>query len=93
MGQGVPVPLRRGSTASDFLCMSSIVSPAAWLQAAIAQSVHASPASTTSGRHRAPETPGAVEYLTSEQIAAGPGRHAEPEVDRFDRPGSAAAQD
>jgi hypothetical protein len=59
----------------------------------------------TSGRHRAPEVPGAVEYLTSEQIAAGPGRHAEPEysrpafdparddIDAFDWLGFEAAQD
>jgi hypothetical protein len=85
--------------------MSSTVSPAAWVQAAIARSVHASAAPTAGGRHRAPEQPGAVEYLTSAQIAAGPGRHAEPEwtreafdpnrddVDAFDWLGFEAAQD
>lgn len=62
--------------------MSSTVSSAAWLQAAIARSVHASGPPTASGRHRAPELPDAVEYLTSAQIAAGPGRHAEPESTR-----------
>jgi hypothetical protein len=60
------------------MCMSSTISPAAWLQAAIGRSVHAS---ATSGRHRAPELPAAVEMLTSEQIAAR-GRHAEPESTR-----------
>ncbi len=85
--------------------MSSTVSPAAWVQAAIARSVHASAAPAAGGRHRAPELSGAVEYLTSEQIAAGPGRHAEPEwtraffdparddVDAFDWLGFEAAQD
>ena len=62
--------------------MSSTVSSAAWVQAALARSVHTAAASTTGGRHRAPETTDAVEYLTSEQIAAGPGRHAEPEWTR-----------
>jgi hypothetical protein len=87
------------------MCMSSTVSPAAWLQASISRSVHASAAPTTGGRHRAPEVPGVVEFLTSEQIAAGPGRHAEPEwtreafdpardeVDAFDWLGFQAAQD
>lgn len=84
--------------------MSSTVSPTAWLQAAIGRSVHAPAAPTASGRHRAPELPGAVEMLTSEQIAAGPGRHAEPEwtraafdpardADAFDWLGFEAAQD
>ena len=85
--------------------MSSTVSPAAWLQAALARSVHAPAAPTTGGRHRAPEDPDSVEYLTSEQIAAGPGRHAEPErthetldperddVDVFDWLGFEAKQD
>ena len=39
-------------------------------------------AEPSGGRHRAPETSEAVEFLTSEQIAAGGGRHAEPEWDR-----------
>ena len=85
--------------------MSSTVSPAAWLQAAIARSVPATASPAASGRHRAPELPDAVEYLTSAQIAAGPGRHAEPEwnreafdsvrdeVDAFDRLGCETAQD
>lgn len=85
--------------------MSSTVSPAAWLQAAIARSVHATASPGASGRHRAPELPDAVEYLTSAQIAAGPGRHAETEwtrevfdpvrdeVDAFDWLGFEAAQD
>ena len=85
--------------------MSSTVSPAAWVQAALARSVHTSAAPTTGGRHRAPETTDAVEYLTSEQIAAGPGRHAEPDwnresfdparddVDAFDWLGFEAKQD
>jgi hypothetical protein len=85
--------------------MSSTVSPTAWVQATIGRSVHATAAPTTGGRHRAPETPDAVEYLTSEQIAAGPGRHAEPEwtreafdpardeVDAFGWLGFQAAQD
>jgi hypothetical protein len=59
--------------------MSSTVSPAAWLQAAVALPVHAGAASVArGGRHRAPEVPGEVEILTSEQIAAR-GRHAEPD--------------
>jgi hypothetical protein len=63
--------------------MSSTVSPAAWLQAALASPVHAAAApAPRSGRHRAPEEPAAVELLTSEQIAAGPGRHAETEWSR-----------
>jgi hypothetical protein len=57
------------------------------------------------GRHRAPEIPGAVELLTSEQIATRAGRHAEPEWNRevfdpardeadiFDWLGFEAAQD
>ena len=62
--------------------MSSTVSPAAWLQAALAHSVHATAAPAAGGgRHRAPEAPAAVEMLTSEQIAAR-GRHAEPESTR-----------
>ena len=85
--------------------MSSTVSSAAWVQAALARSVHTAAASTTGGRHRAPETTDAVEYLTSEQIAAGPGRHAETEwtresfdparddVDAFDWLGFEATQD
>ena len=84
--------------------MSSTVSPAAWLQTILARPVHTA-AATTSGRHRAPEVSGEVEYLTSEQIAAGPGRHAETEwsrelfdpardqVDVFDWLGFATAQD
>jgi hypothetical protein len=63
--------------------MSSTVPSAAWLLAAAARPVHASAAPVArGGRHRAPETPGAVELLTSEQIAARPGRHAEPEWSR-----------
>jgi len=59
--------------------MSSTVSPAAWLQAALALPVRATAASVVrGGRHRAPEVPGEVEILTSEQIAAR-GRHAEPD--------------
>ena len=86
--------------------MSSTVSPAAWLQTVLPRSVHTAAAPTTaSGRHRAPEMSGEVEYLTSEQIAAGPGRHAEPEwsrelfdpardqVDAFDWLGFETAQD
>ena len=85
--------------------MSSTVSPAAWVQAALARSVHASAAPTAGGRHRAPEGTDVVEYLTSEQIAAGPGRHAEPEwireafdperddVDAFDWLGFEATQE
>jgi hypothetical protein len=85
--------------------MSSTPFPAAWLQAAIGPSVHASAAPTTGGRHRAPESADVVEYLTSEQIAAGAGKHAEPEwsretfdpardeVDAFDWLGFQAAQD
>ena len=58
-----------------------------------------------SGKHRAPEAPGEGELLTSEQIAAGVGRHAEPEsshdefdpahddVGAFDWDGFVAAQD
>jgi hypothetical protein len=57
--------------------MTSTVSPAIWLQTAIARHIAAAPAGT-GGRHRAPEEPSTVEYLTSEQIAAGPGRHADP---------------
>jgi hypothetical protein len=60
--------------------MSSTVSPAAWLQTALARPLHA--AATTppgGGRHRAPEEPDRVELLTSEQIAAGAGRHADSE--------------
>jgi hypothetical protein len=85
--------------------MSSTVPPAAWLQTVLAHPLHAAAAPTTGGRHRAPEVSGEVEYLTSEQIAAGPGRHAEPdwtreafdpvrdEVDAFDWLGFEAAQD
>jgi hypothetical protein len=84
--------------------MSSTVSPTAWLQAALAPPAPAS----TGGRHRAPEEPEsapAVELLTSEQIVARHGRHAEPEwgreafdparddVDAFDWLGFEAAQD
>lgn len=70
-------------SATDNQCMSSTVSPAAWLQAALARSVHAAAAPVTGGgRHRAPEVPGAVELLTSEQIAARSGRHAETEWTR-----------
>jgi hypothetical protein len=58
--------------------MSSTVSPAAWLQAAVALPVHATASVARGGRHRAPEVPGEVEILTSEQIAAR-GRHAEPD--------------
>jgi hypothetical protein len=62
--------------------MSSTVSPAAWLQAALARPVHAAAAPAThAGRHRAPEVPGEVELLTSEQIAAR-GRHAETDRSR-----------
>jgi hypothetical protein len=57
--------------------MSSTVSPAARLQASLTRPVPAAAAPPrTGGRHRAPEVPGAVEYLTSEQIART-GRHAE----------------
>ena len=86
--------------------MTSTASSRPWLQAAIARPVHATGApATTGGRHRAPEVPGAVEFLTSEQIAAGGGRHAEPEwsreafdpardeVDAFDWLGFESAQD
>lgn len=69
--------------------MNSTASRLPWLQAVVTHPVHATgtPA-TTGGRHRAPEVPGAVEYLTSEQIAggagltAGSGRHAEPDWSR-----------
>jgi hypothetical protein len=62
--------------------MSSTVSPAAWLQAALAHPVHTTAAPVArGGRHRAPEVPVAVDILTSEQIAAR-GRHAEPEWSR-----------
>ena len=83
--------------------MSSTASPAPRPSAALPVQTDAVP--TTGGRHRAPEVPGAVEYLTSEQIAAGPGRHAEPEysrqvfdatrgdIDAFDWLGFEAAQD
>ena len=55
--------------------------PAQWLN--LARSAHVAAQSvSTGGRHRAPETPGQVELLTSEQIAAGVGRHAEPEWSR-----------
>ena len=78
--------------------------PAQWLNLARAAHVAAQSVST-GGRHRAPETPGQVELLTSEQIAAGVGRHAEPEWSReafdpardeigaFDWLGFEAAQD
>jgi len=78
--------------------------PAQWLD--LARSAHvAAQAVSTGGRHRAPETPGQVELLTSEQIAAGGGRHAEAEWSReafdpvrdeigaFDWLGFEAAQD
>lgn len=62
--------------------MSSTVSPGAWLQATLVRPVHAAAAPVArGGRHRAPEEPGAVEMLTSEQIVAR-GRHAEPEWTR-----------
>lgn len=69
--------------------MSSTASPHPWLKAVVARPVHAGGAPpATGGRHRAPESPGSVEYLTSEQIAAGlgvrpgTGKHAEPEWSR-----------
>ena len=60
--------------------MSSTVSSAAWLHAALTPAAvgSADPSGGTVGRHRAPETPGPVEPLTSEQIARS-GRHAAPE--------------
>jgi hypothetical protein len=74
----------RAGSAADEQGMSSTVSPAAWLQAALARPVHAA-AATSAGRHRAPEVPGEVELLTSEQIAAR-GRHADADRcrDEFD---------
>jgi hypothetical protein len=66
------------------MCMSSTVSPAAWLQAAIGRSVHASAAPATSGRHRAPEMP---EWS---RVAFDPARDV---VDAFDWLGFEAAQD
>jgi hypothetical protein len=78
--------------------------PAQWLN--LARPAHVAARSVgTGGRHRAPETPGQVELLTSEQIAAGVGRHAETEWSReafdpardeigaFDWLGFEAAQD
>jgi hypothetical protein len=63
--------------------MSSTLPPAAWLQAVLVRPVHTTAAPVArGGRHRAPEVPGAVELLTSAQIAARPGRHAEPEWTR-----------
>jgi hypothetical protein len=63
--------------------MSSTLPPAAWLQAALARPVHTTAAPVAGGgRHRAPEVPGTVQLLTSEQIAARPGRHAETEWTR-----------
>ena len=64
------------------MCMSSASSPAAWLQGVLTRPVHTTAAPTAGGRHRAPEAPDAVEYLTSEQIVARHGRHAEPESSR-----------
>jgi hypothetical protein len=62
--------------------MSSTVSPAAWLQAALAHPVDATGAHLArGGRHRAPDASGTMELLTSEQIAAR-GRHAEQEGSR-----------
>lgn len=60
--------------------MSSTISSAAWLHAALTPATvgPADPSGGTAGRHRAPETPGPVEPLTSEQIARS-GRHAAPE--------------
>lgn len=60
--------------------MSSTVSSAAWLHAALtpAATDPSDPSARTAGRHRAPEVPGPVEPLTSEQIARS-GRHAAPE--------------
>lgn len=55
--------------------------PAQWQS--LARSTHvAAQAVPTGGRHRAPETASPVELLTSEQIAAGVGRHAEGEWTR-----------
>jgi hypothetical protein len=79
--------------------------PAYWLSLAARAASAAEQSASTGGRHRAPETPGEVELLTSEQIAAGVGRHAEPEwsreafdperddIDAFDWLGFEAAQD
>ena len=84
--------------------MSSDASSAAWLRTALVRPVHSAATPSTGGRHRAPEVSGAVEYLTSEQIASGRGRHAAPEwtreafdparddVDAFDWVGFEAAQ-
>jgi hypothetical protein len=60
--------------------MSSTVSSAAWLHTALppAAADRPDPSGGTAGRHRAPEAPGPVEPLTSEQIARS-GRHAAPE--------------
>lgn len=65
--------------------MRSTASPHPRLKGAIAHPVHAGGApAPPGGRHRAPEVPGTVDHLTSEQIAAGlgprlgTGKHAEP---------------
>jgi hypothetical protein len=58
--------------------MSSTVSSAAWLQTAM-NSLGGTP-TAAGGRHRAPEQPGPVEPLTSEQIARS-GRHSAPDGD------------
>jgi hypothetical protein len=69
----------RAQAATEEGSMSSTVSPAAWLQLAIARPLHAGVPAALGGRHRAPEAPGEAELLTSEQIAARAGRHAETE--------------
>ncbi len=93
----------RGTVASDLVCMSSAF-PAQWLSLARSADLAAQQVST-GGRHRAPETVSQVELLTSEQIAAGHGRHAEgewtraafdparDEIGAFDWLGFEAAQD
>lgn len=58
--------------------MSSTVSSAAWLQTAM-NPVGGSP-TAAGGRHRAPDEPGPVEPLTSEQIARS-GRHSVPDAE------------
>jgi hypothetical protein len=71
----------------------------------VADEVRMSSTAPATGRHRAPDVPGTVDLLTSEQIATRVGRHAEPEwsrevfdparddVDAFDWLGFEAAQD
>ncbi len=83
-GGAGPADLRRDVHATDLQRMTSSASSAAWLPAAIARAVvvTAPPARLVApgGRHAAPEVPGLVEVVTSEE--AHPGRHAEPEWSR-----------